>query len=229
MDNWKRSQERRAIARSTEDAACLIERRLFVQWSRSEALAGRWPQLDAASKDFRMKRTLLAWAANSGDLEAIEFLLPISDIESRDIDSATPLFLAASSWAPEVVEALLRAGARCDATNIEGWTPLMRAAFLGDLDTLRILAGVSDPSAQAKDGTTALMLAALRKGQGPEACEILLSVSNPSIQDDRGLTALDHSRRSGNLATEKPLECAIAIRLGMGDQAQEHPVQRHPH
>jgi len=82
-----------------------------------------------------------------------------ADINDKDPDYLTPLHWAVIAHQPDVVKALVDAGADVNAVDRYGYTPLLYAATIdfGDADTAEILlkAG-ADPNIKAKKGQTAL-------------------------------------------------------------------------
>lgn len=102
-------------------------------------------------------------AGRNNDLELVKMLLARgADVDAIDAYDCTPLLHCAQRKVPEVMVALIEAGAdvnhQSEATR--GWTALHAAANTGDTETLRILleAG-ADPSIKDDDGKTAAELA----------------------------------------------------------------------
>lgn len=99
---------------------------------------------------------------------------------------------------PDVVDALLRAGADVDAPNRSGGTPLMTAIAFNHEDTIivkRMLEAGADVNAQDKRGMTALMVAA--RYSRKEAVALLLAHgADPSIRDNEGRNAASMTRDS---------------------------------
>src|SRR5436309_768088 len=85
--------------------------------------------------------TALHWAASRDDLPMTLLLLNSrADVNARTrINGVTPLFMAARNGNPEVIEALLKAGADIQSRSTVGTTPLMMAAASGSTDAVRIL------------------------------------------------------------------------------------------
>jgi len=101
----------------------------------------------------------LCTAAKHGDLECIAQMLAAgADVNVHDgTANATPLQWAAGYRQTAAAKALLKAGARVDATNSSGETALMHAASLNAHGTIKVLlkAG-ADVNRASKDGATAL-------------------------------------------------------------------------
>jgi len=80
-------------------------------------------------------------AASNGDLVRLRSLLQQdpSLLSTRNKIGNTPLHLAALDGRARAVELLVRAGAPVDQLTTDGWTPLLHASQLGELDTARVL------------------------------------------------------------------------------------------
>jgi ankyrin repeat protein len=87
--------------------------------------------------------TALHWAAASGHLDAVNFLLapPVqADPRAARGNNFTPLHSAAMQGHAAVCEVLLKAGASVNVqTNPQGYAPLHSAAFAGHLAAIRVL------------------------------------------------------------------------------------------
>ncbi len=113
-------------------------------------------------------------AARGGNAEAVKLLLGKGGDPNRAIpnNGETPLHLAAQANRPEILEALLQAGAKLEAKTdtVEpgsdeswptgGWTPLMSAAEAGSLAALEfLLKKGADPNARSASGAPVLSFA----------------------------------------------------------------------
>ena len=87
--------------------------------------------------------TSLHWAAASGNVEAVRFLIrpPVeADPKASRNNNFTPLHSAAMQGHAAVCEVLLAAGADVNAqTTPQGYAPLHSAAFAGHLQAIRVL------------------------------------------------------------------------------------------
>jgi ankyrin repeat protein len=86
-----------------------------------------------------------------------------ADVESRCVDGASPLMMAASLGSLSAVELLLAKRAQVDQTDCQGMTPLMGAADRGDELIVRALLDAgADPETQNMKGHSAIALAQKR-------------------------------------------------------------------
>jgi uncharacterized protein len=87
--------------------------------------------------------TALHWAAASGSVEAVRFLLgpPVgADPKATRVNNFTPLHSAAMQGHAAVCEVLIGAGADVNVqTKPQGYAPLHSAAFAGHIEAIRVL------------------------------------------------------------------------------------------
>jgi ankyrin repeat protein len=109
--------------------------------------------------------TPLMTAARTGNVDVVKALLVRgADPHAKEPGAdQTALMWAVSERHPEIVRVLLAAGADLQARSKSGFTPLLFAARVGDLDAARTLlsagANVNDTAA---DGSSALLVATVR-------------------------------------------------------------------
>lgn len=123
--------------------------------------------------------TALRFAAENGHLEVIQYLVEQEgvDINARNNSGTSPLTVASLKNNPKIVNYLTHLGANVNATatafvrriregegevdtTVEGWTPLMAAAQMGDNKTIQALLDANaDLNATDNDNWNALMYA----------------------------------------------------------------------
>ena len=132
-----------------------------------------------------------------------------ADPNSRNGLDFTPIYLAAASHQPEVVDLLLKAGAKSDATSIYG-TPLSFACVTGNaVDGKKFLDMGANASFQRGDGMTPLMDAAY-SGSVEMTQALIDHKVDVNLKDDGGETALSLAARGGALEVGKLLIAAGA-------------------
>ena len=161
------------------------------------ALAFASPAMALTKKEF----TFLCKSGNTQGLRAA--LAQDQEFVNRplDDDGETPLMKAAEkTWAPEIIQVLLAAGANVNAQDHDGETPLMYAMDSDDanIDIVKALlnAGAS-VNARDRKGRTPLMHA-LKEHARPEVINSLLDAgADVNIRDNKGRSALDYARWKG--------------------------------
>ena len=134
----------------------------------------------------------LVEAVRHGDPAAVRALLQARvDVHARQPDGATALHWAAYLDDIETADLLLDAGARPDAANDLGVTPLYLACENGNAALVRrLLAAGADPNAALRGGETALMTAA-RTGSAGAVSALLGHGADANAREARaGQTAL---------------------------------------
>ncbi len=147
----------------------------------------------------RSGETPLMTCARTGNLEAVKALLAKgADANAKESRRGqTALMWAVSQKHSAAVQALIAGGADVRARSEGGFTPLLFAARVGDLDSARALlnAGADVNEATAENGN-ALVLAS---ASGHEALGIFLleKGANPNATDAYGITALHNTVLTG--------------------------------
>ena len=167
------------------------------------------PDPKPAAKPYEPDETgLLSRAVWDGDSEAVIAIIEagVADVNAKDLLGSTPLHDAAAFDHPEIVIALINAGANPNASDHEGSTPLHKVAFSlsndatspGYAETIAaLLAAGADPNANDDEGSTPLHLAALF-GNTELVIALLAAGANPNAKDENGSTPLHLAPRDHN-------------------------------
>lgn len=124
--------------------------------------------------DHRRNSELLLRQIKLGYVAAARLLLELKADPNQPVDGMTLLGEAAYQGEHELVDALLRAGAKPDTPDARGSTPLLHACMRGDLALARrLLEAGADAKYQRRDGITALHFAAVHAT--PELARLLLA------------------------------------------------------
>ena len=123
-----------------------------------------------------------------------EYLAAVRDaknVNARGEDGETPLHVAAAHGIPEIVTALIEAGADVNARATGGMTPLHVAALSEKPEIVTALSEAgADVNARMKAGETPLHLAAMRGT--PEVVTALLEAgASGSVKNSKGETPFD--------------------------------------
>ncbi|XP_029107890.1 ankyrin repeat domain-containing protein 50 [Scleropages formosus] len=165
-----------------------------VAWQASEREDALWSAPDNAASVNRIDsdgRTLLAAAAYSGNVEAVDSLVSRgANLELEDGNGQTALTLAARQGHAKAVDRLIGYGANVDHADRDGWTALRSAAWGGHSEVVSALlyAGAKVDCADA-DGRTALRAAAWG-GHEDIVLDLLRHGAEVNKVDDEGRTAL---------------------------------------
>ena len=154
----------------------------------------------------------LVQAAKSGDrAAALALIAAHADVNTPEVDGTTPLHWAVHRDDTDLVERLIRSGARAEVRNNYGVTPLAEAAVVGNTAVLKLLleAGANANSTNA-DGQTALMVIA--RTSNVDAAKLLLGhgANVNAVEKWRGQTALMWAAAEGQAAMVKLLAASGA-------------------
>jgi uncharacterized protein len=137
-------------------------------------------------------RSDVANAAEKGDRAAIlQLIAQKADVNAPQPDGATALHWAVYRNDTQMIDTLLRAGAKAAVTNKNGISPLYMASLFGNPVIInQLLKAGADAKQKGPNGETMLMLAA--HNGNPEAIKSLLSAGAPVNAKEtlRGTTAL---------------------------------------
>jgi ankyrin repeat protein len=158
--------------------------------------------------------TALKHAARKGSLDMIQCLLAHgADPNLATPNGGTPLLSVADNNRMELMETLVKAGARTDATYTKFDTvdSLMIAARFGAWDGVKfLLKHGCKINRQSRHGVTALHFAMLSKDQ-PKLVEKLLRLgADPWLKTQKGYTPLDYAVRCGRVRAAAILRRAMA-------------------
>lgn len=125
---------------------------------------------DGAEPDLRNEAglTLLHAAVNAGKIKSVEFLLKAgADPELHGGPAGyTALHFAAYKNRPEIAQMLIDDGAALEKTDSQFMTPLQGAAFMGHLETCKVLAEAgADVKRKNSFGYTSAHIAQQRAGE----------------------------------------------------------------
>jgi ankyrin repeat protein len=180
-------------------------------------------------------RTPLHTAISRNQCDMVMMLIACNaDVEARDINGATPLFLASKDG----IKLLVEAGANVEAVNNRGLTPLMEAVRRGREDEVEmLLAHHAAVDAKDDEGLTPLMYVGLMSVIAPEWKRVVIAkklVENGAdifATSNHGETALTFAVNNPNhdfknflrLERRRQKYTAFALsshdRLGEGSQA----------
>jgi ankyrin repeat protein len=149
--------------------------------------------------------TALIFATLLGNAQIVEALLGVSDLNARTCDGETALMAAAQMGCAEVVAKLLAAGADPLAVDDQGFSALMRAAKMGNVDCVDLLAPLSDLDAKDRVGQNAEEIARVH----------MLAMTAEMLADER------RRRERETLLAEATESAATAGEDGKGAQRRK--------
>ena len=137
-------------------------------------------------------------AAARGDVEMADLLLRAgADPKAANEYSATALYAAAAENADSAItKKLLAAGADPNVALPSGETPLMQAARLGNVETVRaLLASGADPNAKEKNGEQTALMWAIAERHSKVTEELVRNKVDVNAHTKNGATALMFAAR----------------------------------
>ena len=146
-----------------------------------------WPGCDPTARADAEKNTALHWAAQEGNLAALQAILqrfPRINLEMTGHMRSTPLLLAASYGKAEVTRELLKKGANVTARDSMGKTPALGAATSGNVETIKVfprLRILHDRMLAPPAVAPYSMLHMAAKEGKLEACKAILAIA-PELQ-----------------------------------------------
>jgi len=163
------------------------------------ATAALWPflaALPAQAEIDLLKNDRLIEAAKADDLQTGESLLNRKhNVDVREENGRTPLFISAAQGAEDFVDLLIRHEAKIDAVDKFGNTPMYYAAAGGHVGVVEILLeGGAKVNNQNRRGLTALMIAA-SEGHLAVVQILIDSKADASLTDFTGRTAWEWAQR----------------------------------
>ena len=212
INNLNTSRESKTCISSSDDSALLLH-----------ASQGALPSLKVAlsknpsSVNVRGPKgeTLLHCASLLGHLDVAQFLVNDChvDINSKDNDSHTPLFIAAHEGQVSLLQFLTSRGADLHRKDILGREPLHYASQNGHLNCVKALVKEysCDVNVADKTGVTPIQLAAERGNV--DVFQFLLRESNAdhTLKNDTGRSPLHYASQKGCLPIVETLlvECKV--------------------
>ncbi len=161
--------------------------------------AGRLPlQVDpgALATDPSVTLSMAIAVARRNDVEALATLWPLLTGDASDEFRRSVLHHAAESGAADSVRWLVDHGARVDAVDAHGITPLMLSATAERPEALAVLLHAKARIAAADSlGNTALFYAA-RRGRLAQAEQLVAAGLDPKLRNAGGWSAVDYSVQS---------------------------------
>ena len=137
-------------------------------------------------------------ACREGDLFKVRWLTKEGHIINTRYDGTTPLIEAAREGHDQVVEELIKEGARVNVKDNYQQTALSYASCNGHCSVVKTLcAAGADTNVQDHKGLTPLMRAADR-GSHEIVCELIRAGASVNVQDKEGLTPLMGAAEEGS-------------------------------
>ena len=160
----------------------------------------------------------LQLAALSGSFDSVKLLLECGAAVNQDCTTSA-LFRASQASNAGSVRLLLNAGAKVDVADIDGWTPLHFACFVGTADSVRsLLQAGAQVDRRTSDGSTPLHQACATGDA--EKVRLLLDAGADGrleeepdwlLRESRGKRAVEVARKYGH-----PVCVALLEQAGFG-------------
>jgi len=154
----------------------------------------------------------LSLAVSTEDTEQVNNLIAAGEnVNQREDDKTTPLFVAVENGNKEIIETLLNFGAKVNARNKKKQTPLMQVDEDASSDLVDLLVRFGAKiNLVDNEGNTALMLAA--KWTSEDVVKALIRAgADVNLTNSEGRTALMYAADNGNLESVRALLLAGAI------------------
>lgn len=144
---------------------------------------------------------LLAASGGDDEVAGVELLLRHkAKVDACDADQRSALLLACQAGNPQIVAALLAAGADCNGRDAHAMTPLLAAAHSGNIAVLQHLAEQPglDTLACDAEGRNALALACLSANNSADVLALLLAIGVDREQcDQQGKRPIEYAMAAG--------------------------------
>lgn len=101
----------------------------------------------------------------------------------------------------DILRRVLDAGISPNASDIDGWTPVLHAVLIGDTDSLSVMYSYGMDLSLCTESGTALTLASQR-GAANTVAWLLEHGADPQQKDEQGLTPMDYAVENGNVALQ---------------------------
>lgn len=145
-------------------------------------------------------------AIESGNLEQLKGLLILADrpdVPHTFLDDGNYVMIAIETRNPEIVQALLDAGADINQQDEDGWTPLMFATLEGYFDIVKVLLDAgADVNIESPEGEYALYIAAYSGHQ--EIFDYLAPLTTSDLRQDAEQCLVEALRKRQQREVVKP-------------------------